>query len=60
MSVEELLEALINYGIAFDMVEVGLIKMEAVVVAEELVVNVVEVGFADVVGVVVEEYINLT
>ena len=60
MSVEELLEALINDGVVFDMVEVGLIKMEAVVVAEELVVNEVEVGFADVVGVVVEEYINLT
>ena len=44
MSVEELLEALINDGVVFDMVEVGLIKMEAVVVAEELVVNVVEVG----------------
>ena len=50
---------LIVDDVVFDQVQVGVVDAEAVV-AKKLVVDVVEVGVAIVVGVVVEEDTNLT
>ena len=59
LSVEEALEAMIVDDIVSDKFEVGVVNAEAIV-GEQLVVYVVEVGVAEVVGVVEEEDIKLS
>ena len=59
MSVEEAMEALIVDDVLSDKFEVGVVDAKAIV-GEKLVVDVVELGVAEVVAVVVKEDIKLT